>query len=196
MTEDHELDSWREQWSRVTELSPDFQRSIHQRIRSHNRRFVLGNLLTGIAFIGMLVFAVFMRHQANSLGSGWATGIFLLVVVSVGLRVWFFRGTWRPATYSTRAFVELWHRRVLARIRLLRVSMYLAAGWLVVCAVLFTVNWPIVRPEVKAHPREWLGLLVGCLLMQPVIWFWAAWLLQRKTAESCEVERSLDELRE
>jgi hypothetical protein len=72
MIEDRELDSWREQWSNVAEPPAEFQRKIQQRIKREDRRFVLGNLVTLIAFLGLLVFAVFMRtgwEQAGQLVS-------------------------------------------------------------------------------------------------------------------------------
>jgi hypothetical protein len=157
---------------------------------------VLGNLLTVIAFLGILIFAVFMRHQSSWMGTGWATGICVLVFVSVGYRVWVLRGTWHPETESTRAFVELWHRRVKARIRLLRISIYVSLGWIIFCAALTAANWTTIGQDVRARPKDWVEVLVACVLMQPVIWFWAARLRRRKLAELNEVKTILDELDE
>ncbi|MFZ3262503.1 MAG: hypothetical protein WA172_00755 [Terriglobales bacterium] len=193
--EDRELDTWREQWSSVAEPPAEFERKVWQRIMRQDRRFVLGNLLTVIAFLGILIFAVFMRHQSTWMGTGWSTGIFVLVFVSAGYRIWFLRGTSRPQTQSTRAFVELWHKRVAARIRLLRISIYVSLGWIIFCAVLTAVNWATIGRDVRAHPKEWVGLLVACVLMQyPVIWYWANWLRRRKLAELHEVEQILNEM--
>jgi len=55
-------------------------------------------------------------------------------------------------------------------------------------------NWATIRFEVMAHPRDWLELLVASVLMQPVIWFWAAWLHCRKVAELNEVTAFLEEI--
>ena len=196
MIEDRELAAWREQWSSVAEPPADFQRKIQQRIKREDRRFVLGNLLTVIAFLGILIFAVYMRHQASWMGTGWATGICVLVFVSAGVRIWVLRRTWRPETQSTRAFVELWYKRVAARIRLLRISTYLSIGWLIFCAALMAVNWSIIGQDVRAHPKGWVALLVACVLMQPaVLWYGAAWLRRRKLAELNEVTKILDEMR-
>jgi hypothetical protein len=199
MIEDRELDAWREQWSSVAEptadFQRDFQRKVQQRIKRQDRRFVLGNILTVIAFLGLLIFAVYMRHQATWMGTGWATGICVLVFVSAGARIWVLRRTWRPETQSTRAFVELWYKRVAARIRLLRISTYLSIGWLIFCAVLMAVNWSIIGQDVKAHPKEWVALLVVCVLMQPVLlWYGAGWLRRRKLAELNEVKKILNEM--
>ena len=199
MIEDRELDAWRAQWSSVAEptadFQRDFQRKVQQRIKREDRRFVLGNILTVIAFLGILIFAVYMRHQSSWMGTGWATGICVLVFVSAGVRVWVFRRTWRPETQSTRAFVELWYKRVAARIRLLRISTYLSIGWLIFCAALMAVNWSIIWQDVGAHPKEWVALLVVCVLKQPVLlWYGTAWLRRRKLAELSEVKTILDEM--
>jgi hypothetical protein len=196
MSEDHELDSWRERWGSVLGPSPDFQHKIQQKIKDQDRRFSLGNVLTAVALTGILIFAVVVRHQASWLGTGWATGICVLVFVSAGYRIWVLRGTWRAETQSTRAFVELWHRRVLARIRLLRIAIYMALGWIMYCAALTAANWTTIRSEVMAHPGDWLEVLVASVLMQPVIWFWASRLRRRKMAELNEVTKILGQMNE
>jgi hypothetical protein len=195
MIEDRELDTWREQWSSVAEPPADFQRNVHQKIKRQDRRFVLGNFLTVIAFLGILIFALYMRHQSSWMGTGWATGICVLVFVAAGCRVWALRRTWRPETQSTRAFVELWHKRVTARIRLIRISIYLSLGWIIFCAVLTAANWGTIGQDVRALPKDWIALLAVCVLMQPVLlWYGAVWFRRRKLAELSEVEKILDEM--
>jgi len=194
MIEDRELDIWRQQWSGVAEPPAEFQRKVQQKIKRQDRCFVLGNLLTAVAFLGLLIFAVFMRHQSSWMGTGWATGICVLVFISTAYRVWILRGTWRPQTQSTRAFVELWRKRVTARIRLLRISIYVSLGWIIFCAALTAADWTTIGQDVRAHPKDWVELLVACVLMQPVIWYWAAWLRRRKLAELNEVQKILDEM--
>jgi dipeptide/tripeptide permease len=196
MIEDRELDTWREQWTRIAEPQAEFQRRVRQRIRRQNQHFVVGNLLSAIVFLGILIFALFVRHQSSWMGSGWATGICVLVFVSVGYRVWGMRGTWRPETQSTRAFVELWHKRVVSRIRLLRISIYVSLGWIVFCAALTALNWPTIAQDVRSHPKDWMELLVACVLMQPAILYWASWVRRRKLRELDEVKRILREIGE
>jgi len=194
-TNDHELDTWREQWSSVAEPPAEFQRKVLQRIKRQDRRFVLGNIVSVIAFVGLLIFAAYMRHQSTWMGPNWSTGICVLVFVAAAYRIWFSRGTWRPQSQSTRAFVELWHKRVTARIRLLQISIYLSLGWIIFCAALTAANWAIIGQDVKAHPKAWVVLLVVCTLMQyPVIWYWVAWLRRRKLAELNEVKKIMDEM--
>jgi hypothetical protein len=194
MTEDHELDIWREEWAGVAAPSPDFKRQVQQKIKLQNRRFLLGNVLTAVAFGGMLIFAVFLSHQASWLGKGWATGVCVLVFVSVGYRLWILRGAWRAETQSIHAFLELWHRRALARLRLLRIGIYMSLGWIVFCAALTAANWATIRLDVVAHPKDWLEVMVVSVLMQPVLWFGAVWLRRRKLAELNTVKKLLEEL--
>ena len=194
MTEDRELDLWREHWVDVASPSPEFRHRVQARIRNQNRRFLLGNLLAVVAFGGMLIFAAFLNRQASWLGSGWAAGVCVLALVSIAYRLWVLRGTWRSETQSTRAFVELWHKRVLARLRLLRISIYVSLGWLVFCAVLAVANWATIRLDVMAHPKDWMEVMVVCVLMQPVLWFGVAWLRRRKLAELNQVKQLLDEI--
>jgi Na+/melibiose symporter-like transporter len=192
MTEDHELDHWREQWSSVAGPSPEFLRQVQERIKLQDRRFLIGNLLTVAVLVGMLIFAGYLGHQVSWLGKGWATGVCILVFVSVACRLWILRRTWRTETRTTRAFVELWRRRVLARLRLLRTAIYMSLGWIICCAALTVANWATIRLDVMVHPREWLGLMVASILMLPVLWFGATRLRRRKVAELHEVTRLLE----
>jgi Na+/melibiose symporter-like transporter len=194
MTEDRELELWREQWSTVAEASAGLQRQVQKRIKLQNRRFLIGNLLTTAVLLGMLLFALYLTHQSSWLGKGWATGVCVLVFVSAGYRAWILRGTWRAEIRSTHAFLELWHRRVLARLRLLRVSLYISVGWIIGCAALTVINWATIRLDVIAHPKDWLELVVATVLMQPVLWLGAASLRRRKVAELNEVTRLLEDI--
>jgi hypothetical protein len=195
MTENRELDLWREQWSGVARPSPEFQRQVQRRIKVQDRRFWLGNLLAVAALVGILILAVCqLSHQASRLEKGAARGACVLMLVAVTCRLWFLRGTWRAETQSIRAFVELWHRRVLYQIRRLQIGIYLAIGWIVFCAALAAANWATVRLQVMAHPTACLVLMLVNVLMLRVIWFGAMWLRRRKVAELNEVTRLLEEM--
>lgn len=195
MTGDREVDLWREQWSGVAPPSPEFQRRVLKRIKAQDRRFWLGNLLALAALAGMAILAVYQfSHQASRLEKGQATGVCVLLLVAVASRLWISRGTWRAETQSTRAFVELWRRRVLARIRGLQISIYIAIGWLGFGAVLVASNWATVRLEVTPHPIACLVLMVVIVLMLRVIWFGAMWFRRRKVTELNEVTRLLEEI--
>jgi hypothetical protein len=190
---DRELNLWREQWNSVARPSPEFQGQVQKRIRLKDRRFWLGNLLAVAALAGMLILAVYqLSHQANGFEKGEATGVCVLLLVAVACRLWISRGTWRAETQSIRAFVELWRRRVLAQIRGIQISIYVAIGWLVFCAALAAANWATIRLEITA--TGCLVLTVVILFMLPAIWFAGMWLRRRKVAELNEVTRLLEEI--
>jgi hypothetical protein len=195
MTEDREVDLWREQWSRVAPLSPEFLRQVQERIKLQDRRFWLGNLLAVAALVGTLILAFYqLSHYTSRFEKGQATGLCVLLFVAVTCRLWLMRGTWRAETQSTCAFVELWQRRVLSRILGLRIGTYIAIGWLVFAAALAATNWAIIRPNLVANPIGCLVLTLIIMLVLPVIWFGVAWLRRRKVAELNEVTRLLEEM--
>ncbi|HET9407767.1 MAG TPA: hypothetical protein VFO39_11055 [Candidatus Sulfotelmatobacter sp.] len=191
MTEDRELEVWREQWSSVAEPLPE----IRRKIRRKNFFFVVSNVISAATLIAALIFAVLVvRHNPSRLRIGWAIGIALLILIGGGYRLWAQRGTWGAETESTKAFVELWHRRVLAKLRLLRAAAYLVAGWIVFCAVLAAANWSAIAPDVHAHPTDWLEVLGAVILMVVGMYVWLAWYRRRKLAERDEARKILDEL--
>lgn len=194
MTQDRELDLWREQWTSVARPSPEFQSRVQKRIKVQNRCFWLGNLLAVAGVVGMLILASQLSHQASRLEKGRATGLCVLLFVAVTTRLWFLRGTWRAETQSIRAFLELWHRRVLSQIRRLQISVYLAIGWIVFCAALAAANWATIRVELMAHTNAYLAMMLVIVLMLRVIWFGVMWLRRRQAAELNEVTRLLKEM--
>ena len=195
MTEDRELDLWRQQWSRVAQPSPEFKRQVQKRIKVQNRRFWLGSLLALAASAGTLILAFYqLTHHTSRLEKGQATGVFVLLFVAVVCRLWFMRGTWRAETQSIRASVELWHRRVLAQIRGVQIGIYIAIGWLAFCGALAAANWATIRLELMAHPTAYFAMIVVIALMLPLIWFGAMWFRRHKVAELNEVTRLLEEM--
>jgi hypothetical protein len=194
-TKDRELDLWREQWSSVAQPSAEFQRQVQERIKAQDRRFWLGNLLAGAALAGMLVFGVYeFTHYTSALEKGAATGVFVLLFVSVVCRLWFMRGTWRAETQSIHAFVELWQRRVQSYNRRLQIGIYIAIGWLVFCVALAAFNWATIKLDVRAYPAACFILMVIIAVTLPLIWLWVMWLRRRKAAELNEVTKLLEDM--
>lgn len=192
MIEDQELDAWREQWGGVAGPLPDL-RQIQRKIKRQQLNFVLDNLLAAVGFVASLIVMVFAR-QGGLLGTGWLDGVCVLLFLAAGYGLWAKRGTWRAETQSTLASVELWQRRVSAKIRAIRVASYATPGLIVFAALLLVANWAAIGPELKAHPAK-LALLMVNVLMLPAIFFWLAWYRRRKLAELNEVNKILDEMR-
>jgi len=194
MIEDQELDTWREQWGGVAEPLPGLSQ-IQRKIKRQQLSFVLENLLAAIGFVASLISVMFARKDPAPLGTGWVDGVCVLLFVAAGYSLWAKRGTWRAETQSIRASVELWQRRVSAKIRALRVASYATPGLIIFAALLLFANWAAIGPELKAHPAK-LALLMLNVLMLPAVFFWLAWYRRRKLAELKEVNKILDEINE
>jgi len=193
VTEDRELDIWREQWRSVADPLPEIQRKI----KRQNLRFVISNVAAAILLLAILIFVMWaVRQNPSRLRIGWAAGIFVLVFVSAGYRLWVQRGTWRAESQSTRAFVELRHRRLTARLRLIRMAHYLLPAWLMFCAVLAAANWTTIGPDVRAHPTDWLWVLGSVFFMTLGSFLGLAWFRRRKRAELRRVEKTLEEMKD
>jgi O-antigen/teichoic acid export membrane protein len=199
MMEDRELESWREQWrdngGRAQEMPPRL-RAIQKRIRRQNLGLILNNLFAAVGAVFVAGFAIFaVRQEPSALRISWAAGIFVMLVVAVGYRVRAQRGTWRAESQSTRAFVELWQRRVLAKLRMIRVGLYLIPCWVVFCTLLFGISWPRFGPDIHAHPRDWQLALGAILVMVSGVSWFLAWYRRRKLRELDEVESLLQQLK-
>jgi hypothetical protein len=196
MMDDRELDVWREQWRGVAPLSTELQRQVQAKIKLQDRRFWLGNLLALAAFAGMLILAFYqLSHPTSGIEKGQAIGVCVLLFVAVTCRLWLMRGTWRAETQSVYAFMELWQRRVLSRIRGLRIGTYIAITWLGFAVVLMTTNRTTIMPEIIAHPAACVALMVFIGLMLGAIWFGVTSFRRRKVAELNEVTRLLEQIR-
>jgi hypothetical protein len=193
MTEDRELETWREQWCSVAEPLPE----LHKKIKHQNLFFVISNIAAGLTFVAALIFATWaVRQEPSRLRISWAVGIGVLVFVCAGYRIWAQRGTWHSEAQSTRAFVELWHRRLVTKIRLIRMAFYLISVWIVFCGLLAAANWSVIGPDVHAHPTDWLRD-IGILIVGLVgVFVWLTWYRQRKLARLDEVKKLLDGMKD
>jgi hypothetical protein len=194
MIEDQELDTWRQQWGGVAEPLPEL-RQIQRKIKRQQLIFVLENLLAAIGFAASVIFMMFVRQERTLLATGWVDAICVLLFVAAGYGLWSKRGTWRAETQSTRASVELWQRRVSAKIRVLRLVSYATPGLIVFSALFFVANWTTIGPELNAHPAKRALLMVN-ILMLPAMFFWLAWYRRRKLAELNEIHKILDDVRD
>jgi hypothetical protein len=192
MMEDRELDNWRQQWSSLAEPLPNIQ----QKIKHQNLRFVLSNLLAAVAFVAGIIYAILIERMQPSLGRGWTLAICVLILACTGYRLWVQRKTWRAETHSSRAFVELWRRRVMARLKMLSMAHYVIPTWVAFCAVLVAANWTTIGPDVRAHPAVWVGQLTASVVVLPAIFLLLAWYRRRKLAELDEIKRILEEMKD
>lgn len=117
MNTDLELESWKREWREpVEEPLPDFR----AKIRRQDRRTTFVLVLGAVCLIGSLV-AVWQVRTA--FWSGLAAGLWFSTAV-LGAYVWRMRrGTWRPASQTTQAYIDLCYRRAIAKERIARFAV-------------------------------------------------------------------------
>ena len=117
MSRDAELEIWQREWRDQTEPLPALKKKIKRQ-----------NVRTVVAVVVIAVLLAFSTTQAllrhGSFMSGLATGLWFasLLLGSYGWRVR--RGSWKPTAQTTQAYVELAHKRVVAKARTLRFAFY------------------------------------------------------------------------
>lgn len=193
MIEDRELESWRAEWRQATLPLPE----IHKKIKRQNRRFYLSLVAAALAFVGALIFSIVaVRQEPSPERIAWAVGIWILALGSGAYRLWNQRGTWRPATQSTRAFLDLSRKRALAKIRSVRVAFYVIPAWLVFCAGIVAWRWNVFGPDMKAHPTDYLLAFGAVVVILLLAFLYLAWVRRRQIAELKEAEQLLQEMTE
>lgn len=154
MTTDTELETWQQEWRDRTEPLPEWKRKI----KRQNLWMAVAALALGVCLAFSTVWAVRARSSfAAGLGAGmWLTTV---IVGAYALRVR--RGAWKPSAQTTLAYMELAHRRAVAKARQIRFSRYL----LLAATLLFAlfVAWDSkVRVRdiaiIVALAMEWLFL--------------------------------------
>jgi len=195
MIQDQEFENWREQWSNSAEPLPETW-LILKKITRQERRFILDNLLQALSFLFGLYLAFYIWQHEYLLGGGFAAGVVVFLFMGAGWRLWVQRGTWRAEAQSTCSFLELWRRRVVAKIRILRFSVYLGVAWILACVVLGIANWGTLGPQLKSHPSAWILTLVINVFALPLLFAWMTWLKRRKLAELSEVTSLLGQMSE
>lgn len=118
MTTDIELEIWRQQWRDRTEPLPEWKRKIERQ----NRWTVAAIIVAGGCLAVSTLWAVQSR---SSFAVGLAAGMWLTTVIAGSYAWWVRRGAWRPCAQTTLAYMELAHRRAVAKTRQLRFSCYL-----------------------------------------------------------------------
>lgn len=191
MIEDRELESWRAEWRQATLPLPE----IHRKIKRQNRRFYLSLAAAAVAFVSALILSIAaVRQDPSPERIAWAVGIWVLAFGGGAYRLWNQRGTWRPATQSTRAFLDLSRKRALAKIRSVRVAFYIISAWLAFCAGIVAWRWNIFGPDIKAHPADYLLALGAVVVIMLFAFLYLAWVRRRQIADLKETECLLQEM--
>ncbi len=55
-------------------------------------------------------------------------------------------------------------------------------------------NWSSISRDLLTHPKDWLGALLVCLIVIPLIGYWVFWMRRRTLVELSEIELILEDM--
>jgi hypothetical protein len=175
---DTELATWQQEWREQTEPLPD----VRKKIRRQDQRTTMA---IAAACILLLLSSIAAFRTRSSFFLGLAAGLWLSCL-TMGTYIWRVRrGTWKPAAQTTAAYIELWHKRAVAKERIVR----FAFRFLLVATVLyagFTAwNWR----HFSAIPVVVLAAMIAEL-------FWFIRIARKKRRETELTQKLLKSSRE
>lgn len=178
---------WREQ-----EPSQASALQLRQRVARQTRLMWLAAAIEGSLVLALVPFTWWYAGDAPSLGrivllaSMWVINLGILAF-SISNR----RGSWQAESESVAACVELWSRRVRARVRAAR---FVRMAVLVQAAIVVLLVWFDAGPAVSLARLRSAATLAMVIVVAYLAW--AAWYERRALAELAEVaaaRRALDE---
>jgi hypothetical protein len=166
-----ELETWRRLW--LEQTSRPVSADLRDRVARETRLKKLGLILsTSVTVVvgGWITSRAIGSARLEDVALAIETWLFIAVVWAGAL--WIDRGTWRPLSQTTTAFVDLSIRRCESTLAALRFGRLLYIGQLAILllwqsryssmtpAALWT-SWPVVL-------IGWVGLPAGCVF---VVWY-------------------------
>ena len=120
MTNDGELESWRQQWQSRSEpgAEADAVERLRRRVLRETRWIKVGliaPILVTVVIGGAMILRALRSEQSLDVWLAVETWIFIAVIWAGSL--WIARGTWRPLADTTAAFVDISIRRREANFR-------------------------------------------------------------------------------
>jgi hypothetical protein len=107
VSNDTELEIWRQEWRDQTEPLPELRKKIkRQNLRTAAAIVAIGVCLAVSTSVALKTRSPFM--------AGLAAGIVFASVFMGGYAWWVRRGAWKPTAQTTLAYAELVHRRAIA----------------------------------------------------------------------------------
>jgi Flp pilus assembly protein TadB len=177
VTTDSELEIWQQEWRDRTEPLPEWKRKIE---RQNVCTAVAGSVIAVSLALSTLC-AVIVR---SSFAAGLAVGMGVATVVIGGYGWWVRRGAWKPSAQTTLAYMELAHRRAVAKARQLRFSFYFLLATILVLAAF--VAW-----REKALPWGEVAITVAVGIELVFLHRWR----RRKQREAEETQKLIIQMR-
>lgn len=184
---DREWEAWAEDWR--AEPGDDPPPDLLRRVRRQGRLMLaltVAELLFSGAMLGFSTWFVWSRPRP--LWVVWLVAVWVFTLVAQAYSLVNRAGTWRPAAQTTRAFLELCHRRCLRKLRTVRFVPWLLAaelGFLVAFGLwlyLSGMETPVPGLPIYLEAGGWASALtLGYCL-------WLVWYRRRALRELAQLE--------
>jgi len=182
MNPNAELDTWRLLWQ--AQANRPVAADLRDRVARETRRkklALIAPVIVTIAIGGWIASRAMVSARLEDVALAIETWLFI-AVIWIGC-LWIDRGTWRPLSQTTSAFVDLSIRRCQSTLTGLRFALFLYIGQL-----LFILLWQFRYSSMapSAIWGSWPVVLLGWVGVPAVVAF-VLWYTRRKRAELAQL---------
>jgi hypothetical protein len=189
ITEDRELELWKEEWRAETGPLPTLKKKVRRQTLLMIAGWVVAvpAAVLGLAYFARLVMRDPSPDNIVLTSFGWVG-----MPLAMAFFVWNQIGIWRPNAQTTRAYAELSYKRARSELRGLRVVFYMlyAEVFFLACVIwIFRVKWIL-----HASPTDRFGRLVVVPVVFLGTWIFMIWYRRHKNKQLTESKSFLDQL--
>ena len=189
ITEDGELELWKEEWRAETGPLP----TLKKKVKRQTLLMIAEWVVAVPAFIlGLGYFARLVVHDPSPDNILMTAFVWLGMPLGLAFAVWNQIGNWRPGAETTRAYAELSYKRACSRLRGLRVVFYVLYAEVVFLACMFwifRVKWVL-----RASPADRFAHLVVLPVLLTGMWIFLIWFRRRRSKQLAEAKSFLEQV--
>jgi hypothetical protein len=189
ITEDRELELWREEWQAERGSLP----ALKKQIRRQTLRMIAAWCIALPTFVLSLAYVARLTMRDPSPDNILIVASMLFgMPLAFAFQVWNQIGTWRPYAQSTRAYAELLYKRAFSEVRGLRFAfcvLYADACFMACVIWIFRVKWIL-----HASPTDRFARLVVVPVVLLGTWIFMIWYRRHKNKQLTEAKTLLEQL--
>ena len=189
MTEDRELELWKEEWRAETGPLP----TLKKKVRRQTLRMTVGWVVAVPATVfGLAYFARLVLRDPSPDNIVVTAFVWVAMPLAFAFFAWNQIGIWRPDAQTTRAYADLSYKRARSELRGLRVAFYVlcAEVFFLACVIwIFRVKWIL-----HASPTDRFARLVVLPVVVLGTWIFMIWYRRHKNKQLAQAKNFLEQL--
>jgi hypothetical protein len=189
ITEDRELELWKEEWRAETGPLPTLKKKVRRQTLLMIAAWVVA---APASVLGLAYFARLVMRDPSPDNIVLTAFVWLVMPPALAFSAWNQIGNWRPGAETTRAYAELSYKRARAELRGLRFVFYVlyVEVFFLACVIwTFRVKWVL-----HASPTDRFARLVVLPVVVLGTWIFMIWLRRRRTKRLAEAKSFLEQL--